>query len=102
MVLPVRLWITNLSGTQESHLAHTLDVSDHGARLSGFHGSLKVGQLLEIQYRHKRARFRVVWISNYPGSTEKQIGAECVEPDKRVWGVDFPEVMDQYKGTPNG
>lgn len=59
MVLPVRLWMTNLDGTQESHLAHTLDVSDHGVKLGGFHGSLEVDSLIEIQYRHKRARFRV-------------------------------------------
>jgi hypothetical protein len=98
MVLPIRLWTRNANGVQTSHLAHTLDVSDHGVRLGGFTGSLKIDESVEIQYHHKRSRFRVVWMKTREGSTEKEIGAECTEPDKRIWGVDFPETMDQYTG----
>jgi hypothetical protein len=59
-VVPLRLWI---AGSEESHLAHTLDISEHGVQLGGFRGELKVGDKFEIQYRHKRAQFRVVWIT---------------------------------------
>jgi regulation of enolase protein 1 (concanavalin A-like superfamily) len=76
-------------------------VSDHGARIGGFNGTLNSGQLIEVQYRHKRARFRVVWIKTLDGSQEKQVGVECVEPEKRLWGVEFPEVMDGYAGNPH-
>lgn len=101
MVVPVRLWTKIPNGLRQSYLAHTLDVNDHGVRLGGFTGQLRIDESIEIQYRHKKALFRVVWINNRDGSTEKEIGAECVEPDKRIWGVDFPEVMDQYAGALN-
>jgi hypothetical protein len=97
MVAPVRLWITGTSGNQESHLAHTLDVNDHGVRLAGFGCELKPEDMIELQYRHKRARFRVLWTSTPEGSREKRLGAECVEPQKDIWGVEFPEKVDEYE-----
>ncbi len=100
MVVPVRLWVKSASGLQQSYLAHTLDVSDHGVRLNGFNDELAIDKLIEIQYRHKRAHFRIVWVKTREGSREKELGAECTEPDKRIWGVDFPETMDQYTGAP--
>ena len=84
-VVPTRLWI---AGSRESHLAHTLDVSEHGVRLGGFRGELKVGDKIEIEYQHKKAQFRVAWIAAREGSSEKQIGVECLEPGKQVWGVE--------------
>ena len=96
MVAPVRFWITGTDGNQESHLAHTLDVTDHGIRLVGFRCELKPDDMIELQYRHKRARFRVLWTST-PKSPEKQLGAECVEPEKDIWGVEFPEKGDEYE-----
>jgi hypothetical protein len=101
MVVPIRVWAKNANGVLESHLAHTLDVSDHGVKLGGFTGELTADQVIEIQYHHKRSRFRIVWVKTREGSTEKEIGAECSEPDKRIWGVEFPEVMDQFAGHPH-
>jgi hypothetical protein len=97
MVAPVRLRIIGTRGNQESHLAHTLDVSDHGVRLAGFRCELKPEDMIELQYRHKRARFRVLWTATPDGSREKHLGAECVEPEKDIWGVEFPQKMDEYE-----
>jgi hypothetical protein len=97
MVAPVKLWIGGTGGNQESHLAHTLDVSDHGVRLAGFRCEVKPEDMIELQYRHKRARFRVLWTSTPEGSREKRLGAECVEPQKDIWGVEFPERVDEYE-----
>ena len=93
-VVPVRLWI---AGNKESHLAHSLDVTNHGVMLGGFRGELKIGDQIEIQYRLKQAKFRVVWITAREGSSEKQIGAECLEPEKQVWGEYFPQQRDEYE-----
>jgi hypothetical protein len=38
-----------------------------------------------------RSQFRVTWIVAREGSSEKQVGAECLEPGKQVWGERFPE-----------
>ena len=79
-VVPVRLWI---AGSKDSHLAHTLDVSEHGVRLGGFRGEVKIGDKIEIEYHYKKGQFRVAWITAREGSSEKQIGAECMEPESR-------------------
>jgi hypothetical protein len=58
---------------------------------------MKVGDVIVIQYRRKQAQFRVTWIVAREGSSEKQVGAECLEPGKQVWGERFPEQADEYK-----
>jgi len=64
-VVPVRLWI---AGSKDSHLAHTLDVSNYGVQLGGYRGEMKVGDKIVIQYRHAQAQFRVTWIVAREGS----------------------------------
>jgi ribosomal protein L28 len=53
-------------------------------KLGGIGSELKVGDGIEVSYRHKRARFRVIWIIVRPGSSEKRIGAACCEPGKNL------------------
>ncbi|MGC9990529.1 MAG: hypothetical protein ABSC07_18285 [Terriglobales bacterium] len=93
-VVPVRLWI---AGSKDGHLAHTLDVSNHGVRLGGYHGEMKVGDEIVIQHQTTHAQFRVTSITACKGSSEKQIGAECLEPGKNVWGTQFHEQVDEYE-----
>jgi ribosomal 50S subunit-recycling heat shock protein len=93
-VVPVRVWI---AGSKASHLAHTLDVSNHGVKLGGCRGEMKVGDKIEVQYHHKQAKFRVAWITAREGSSDKQIGAECLEPEKQVWGAPLPQQADEYE-----
>ena len=78
-------------------LAHTLDVSNHGVQLGGYRGEMKVGDEIVIQYHRAQAQFRVTWIVAREGSSEKQIGAECLEPGKHLWGERFPEQTDEYE-----
>ena len=93
-VLPVRIWI---AGSKDIHLAHTLDVSNHGVRLGSYVGGLKIGDEIVIQYHQTHAQFRVTWIIACEGSSEKQIGAECLEPGKQLWGALCPQQVDEYE-----
>jgi hypothetical protein len=93
-VLPVRLLI---AGSEDIHLAHTLDVTNHGVQLGGYRGEMKVGDEIVIQYRRNQAQFRVIWITARENSSEKIIGAKCLEPEKQVWGELFPEQLDEYE-----
>jgi len=93
-VVPVRILI---AGSEDIHLAHTLDVSNHGVQLGGYRGEMKVGDEIVVQYRRSQAQFRVTWIAARENSTEKQIGAECLEPGKQVWGELFLEQPDEYE-----
>jgi hypothetical protein len=85
-VEPVRLWI---DGSEDSHLAHTLDVSRHGVKFGGCRGEFKVGD--------KIAQVRIAWIIACEGSSEKRIGAEFLEPEKQLSGADSPEQADEYE-----
>ena len=58
---------------------------------------MKVGDRIVIQYRHMQAQFRVTWIAARKGSSERQIGAVCLEPGKQVWGARFLEEADEYE-----
>ena len=93
-VVPVRLWI---AGSKDIHLAHTLDVSNTGVKLGGYRGEMNVGDKIVIQYHHVHAQFQVTWITACKGSSEKLVGAECLEPEKQVWGTLFPEQVDEYE-----
>jgi hypothetical protein len=91
-VVPVRVWI---AGSKDSNLAHTLDVSNHGVKLGGWRGEMKVGDEIVIQYHQTHAQFRVAWITACEGSSEKQVGAECLEPKKQLWGAPFTQGVDE-------
>ena len=97
MVVPVRVRLTGAHDSHTPQMAHTLDATEVGVRLAGFRGELNVGDAIEIQHQHKRALFRVVWIQALEKSSEKQVGAECIEPDKDIWAVEFPQKPDEYE-----
>jgi hypothetical protein len=99
MVVPVRVRLAGNNTRQAPQLAHTLDANESGVKLVGFRGDLNVGDVIEIQHRHERAMFRVVWIRLQEKCLEKHIGAECVEPDKNIWGQEFPHQTDEYEET---
>ena len=93
-VVPVRF---RIAGGPESHPAHPLNVTNHGVRLGGYRGEIRVGDEFVIQYRHMQAQFRVIWIAALSESLEKQIGAESLQPEKQLWGERFPEQADEYE-----
>jgi hypothetical protein len=96
MVLPVRV---RFAGAKDSQFqpAHTLDATENGVRLAGFKAHVNVGDIIEIQYRHERAMFRVVWVRGLENSSEKHIGTECVDPNQNIWDVEFPARPDEYE-----
>jgi hypothetical protein len=95
MVVPVRVKLVGSDAPAET--ACTLDASESGVKLAGYHGECKPEDLIEIHRRHKRARFRVVWVKRLPNSSEKQLGAVCVEPDKNIWDAKCPQRPDEYE-----
>src|ERR1035438_5667018 len=86
-VVPVRIWI---AGSEDTHLAYTLNVTNHGVRLGGYRGEIKVGDEFVIQHRHAPARFRVIWIAARDELSLKHVGAECLGSEKPLWGAPSP------------
>jgi hypothetical protein len=82
-VLPVRLKSAD-AVNDDAVLAHTLDISHSGVRLAGVTSPISTGTV-ELQYRHRVARFEVLWVAK-KGKTQC-VGLRALQPEKQVWGV---------------
>lgn len=82
--LEVRVWGMDAAGKPFSQIARTVEISALGARLRGVEG-VQQGDIVGVQYRDQKARFRVAWVGAPGSETADQIGVECVEPAKCIW-----------------
>lgn len=85
MVLPVKV-----SVDKATHLAHTVDITDTGARLGGLRTQLQPGMIVSLQRGSHNAKFRIAWIRQL-APNELQAGVECLEPQNQFWGVDLSD-----------
>jgi hypothetical protein len=91
MVLPVKVLID-----QDTHLAHTLDITPGGARLGALRQQLKVGTIVILQRGSKRAKFRIAWVRRL-APTEVHAGVEALDPPDEFWGVGLADGTHQDK-----
>jgi hypothetical protein len=93
MVLPVKVLID-----QVTHLAHTVDITDSGARLGALRTQLKPGMIISLQRGSQKAKFQIAWIRQL-APNELQAGIESLQPQNSFWGVDLsargPEVKKE-------
>jgi hypothetical protein len=85
MVLPVKVTIDKVT-----HLAHTVDITDIGARLGALRTQLQPGRIISLQRGSKKAKFRVAWIQQL-APNELQAGIESLEPQDNFWGVNLSD-----------
>jgi hypothetical protein len=83
MVLPVKVLID-----QVTHLAHTVDITDSGARLGALRTQLKPGMIISLQRGSQKAKFQIAWIRQL-APNELQAGIESLQPQNSFWGVDL-------------
>jgi hypothetical protein len=89
MVLPVKISAKDGSDGQFDELAHTLDITNSGARLGAIRHPFKPGDKLLLQYRQRKIQFRVVWVKLLEGTTEYQVGVEAVNHGGETWGLEL-------------
>jgi hypothetical protein len=92
MVLPLRVLARDASDAGFEELAHTLDITAHGARLGAIRHPLKMGTTIVVQYRQRKLHCRVVWTRLLEGTKEYQVGVELLENGKDTWGLDLHPV----------
>jgi hypothetical protein len=85
MVLSVKISIDSIT-----HLAHTIDITDVGARVGALRTKIQPGMIISLQRGSKKAKFRVAWIRELT-SSELQAGIKSVEPQNNFWGVDLSD-----------
>lgn len=89
--LPVRLFRTLQSG--RPLVAHTIDISQSGARIAGLEERLDPGELLHIECGDREAPFRVIWMGEGGSSTAGQAGVECLA-GADLWKLDLRHLED--------
>jgi hypothetical protein len=85
MVLSVKVSID-----ENTRPAHTLDITDTGARLGGLGMQLQPGMIVALQRGSQKATFRVAWIRQL-AHKELQVGFESIEQLNNLWGVDLSD-----------
>jgi hypothetical protein len=83
MVLPVKVLID-----QATHLAHTVDITESGARLGALRTELQPGTIISLQRGSQRAKFQIAWVRQL-APNELQAGIESLQPQSNFWGVDL-------------
>jgi hypothetical protein len=83
-----------------TELAHTLDVSVDGAKIGGISSPVELGDVIEIQYRHRRASFRIIWIkSPNVGARVLHAGVSCTVEGKNIWGIEENAEFVDHAGS---
>lgn len=72
--LTVLVWGIDSEGRRFSQTASARNISRNGALLTGITWALRTGDLIAVQHRENRARYRVVW-SRSSGTEEKTLAA---------------------------
>jgi serine phosphatase RsbU (regulator of sigma subunit)/CheY-like chemotaxis protein len=90
--LPVRL--CRAARGLKVQLAHTLDISNSGARLGGLKEPLDLGEVVELECGNRKAPFRVVWIGAQGSARAGQAGLEGLAADADLWKLDLSQLQD--------
>jgi PAS domain S-box-containing protein len=96
---PVTVLGKDALGNPFSQNTFTLEISASGVRLQGL-PRLAKDSILLLECGEKRARYRVVWVGTKDGGCEEQVGLECLEPSKAIFGMEPPapgSFYDEYK-----
>lgn len=87
MRLAVRVRGMDLNGKLFDIETHTLDVTPQSARVDGIWQPLHRGMNIGIECEGRRARFRVTWVGKPETGNAGEIGVQCLEPGRYIWGV---------------
>lgn len=86
----VRIFGMDSKGKPINLPAYTMDVSKHGARLTGVRSWDYPGETIGIRYGTEKARYRIVWIGLPNSPVEGQVGLYCVDHGKYIWDFTPP------------
>lgn len=74
-------------GNQFAQTVFTHDVSTRGVRVMEAPPLLNPASVVRLEYRGKKARFRVVWVG---GLVNNEVGLLSLEPANCIWGRPLP------------
>jgi hypothetical protein len=101
--IPVRAWGLDADGKPFFQSATADNLSSEGAQLSHISHSLKIGDIIGIQYGDKKARFEVIWVKPALVPERNNVGVMVLTNQEVPWEAvtagNRPAVAKQARGT---
>jgi hypothetical protein len=85
--LRIKVKGTDGRGNRFQQTAFTHNVSARGARITQVPPFLYPAATIDVEYRGRRSRFRVVWVG---GLANDEVGLLSLEPSRCIWGTPLP------------
>jgi PilZ domain len=92
--LQVRILGMGANGRPIIARAQTLNISRQGVVLEGVTSPVKSGEVVSLQYKDRKVRYRVIWAGEEGTSQASQLGLEKVNPKDDLWQDDLPPQED--------
>jgi hypothetical protein len=83
--VPVSLTAIDADGHSMIQDAKTVDVSRHGAHLTGIHGKLRQGAEVSLARADKLEKFQIAWVGRENSPKAGQIGVAALNPATSFW-----------------
>jgi hypothetical protein len=84
--LKLQVWGVDTLGSRFVQAAQARDISLRGALISGLDAELRSGDVIGVLFEGRKARYRVVWVRQSGGATQKiQAAVQRLEPDECPW-----------------
>jgi hypothetical protein len=88
--LRVRVWGMGANEKPFFQAATAQNVSATGACIHGLEHQLKVGDVIGVQYETKKARCKVIWVTDAGGLRKTQVGVQLVVDQECPWITQLP------------
>jgi hypothetical protein len=97
VALPIR--VTCWDNEQQPHLemACTYDISQHGARIIGLRSAQTPGEIVAVERGRNKVFCRIVWIGQNNSELRGQVGLQCVETGKSMWGSELHQMVEAFE-----
>jgi hypothetical protein len=93
--VPVRIWGMNGSGSPFTQQAHTVDAGLLGACLEGLAHQVVAGEVLGVEYRERKTRFRVVWVGQSGTPDAGKVELSPLDKTEDFWRLQTTVTKEQ-------
>jgi hypothetical protein len=87
--LPIRVFGIDADGHAFSQIAHTRNLSEHGARLVGLEERLSPGDIIGVHFGDKKSRCTVIWVVSAPDGHALDAGVKLSEGQPHPWQAEM-------------
>ena len=91
IALPVTISGVDANGNRFAQSATTVDIGVNGVQLGGVRCLRTIGDQVEVQYKDRRARYRVAWIGAPGTDSDGRVGLRGVEAAQNLFANHLPQ-----------